>query len=549
MFRKRKKSHERKQYNSGEGNYKGEMKDNMRHGCGTDDGYGTYTFINGDVYTGSWEDDCPNGSGTLKYASGAVYTGEWRDGQRHGKCTFTWTNGDIYEGSFLHDKVQSGKCRYTNDDVYEGGFVGILEEWGGCSFTLLDTGTYTCANGDVYEKKINYGKGRAHGTLKYACGDIYEGNFVDGMPDGEGSLKCKTGDEYAGKWTTGAPHSTIFCKYVNGNIGQEEYEYGKLVSNKLVTVQDLYKLHEDANSKTILRTNNFKGSVNKKDEASKDSRIAYLTEALEQKEEEMAMLCMSRDQETITNYILGPMMRNGISRDESKQERSRRMSKITIALSKANKMKDHEISQLKKELKTREVSWIKPEVATTLVKAIRQKDAELSQLKTKLKHSKKVADDEIFQLNTKLEGSKQVFTNLVSTVKQKDDEISQNVVAIARAIKEKDDEISQLKMLEYSKLIDTVDLTSNQFGTSSSKNPSSSNKSNLAIQHEQNQRMVQVKQEMKDELEEKQEGLDDQVLFTNFLQSKIDELAQLAEAGGVDKSKISEISGRLYSSV
>ena len=64
-----------------------------------------------------------------------------------------------------------------------------------------------------------------------------------------------------------------------------------------------------------------------------------------------------------------------------------------------------------------------------------------------------------------------------------------------------------------------------------------------------NQRMVQVKQEMKDELEEKQEGLDDQVLFTNFLQSKIDELAQLAEAGGVDKSKISEISGRLYSSV
>ena len=85
MFRKRKKSHERKQYNSGEGNYKGEMKDNMRHGCGTDDGYGTYTFINGDVYTGSWEDDCPNGSGTLKYASGAVYTGEWRDGQRHGK--------------------------------------------------------------------------------------------------------------------------------------------------------------------------------------------------------------------------------------------------------------------------------------------------------------------------------------------------------------------------------------------------------------------------------------------------------------------------------
>ena len=113
MFRKRKKSHERKQYNSGEGNYKGEMKDNTRHCSGTDDGYGTYTFINGDVYTGSWEDDCPNGSGTLKYASGAVYTGEWRDGQRHGKCTFDGQMVISMRGVFstIKSRVESAGIR------------------------------------------------------------------------------------------------------------------------------------------------------------------------------------------------------------------------------------------------------------------------------------------------------------------------------------------------------------------------------------------------------------------------------------------------------
>ena len=76
-------------------------------------------------------------------------------------------------------------------------------------------------------------------------------------------------------------------------------------------------------------------------------------------------------------------------------------------------------------------------------------------------------------------------------------------------------------------------------------------KSSLAIQHEQNQKLVQVKEEkiaaettledVREDLEDKQEDVDNQVLYVNFLQSKIDELASVAEAGGADMAKVAEI--------
>ena len=64
-------------------------------------------------------------------------------------------------------------------------------------------------------------------------------------------------------------------------------------------------------------------------------------------------------------------------------------------------------------------------------------------------------------------------------------------------------------------------------------------KSTLAIQHEQNQKLVQVKEEkiaaettledVREDLEDKQEDVNNQVLHVNFLQTKIDELALVAE--------------------
>ena len=129
--------------------------------------------------------------------------------------------------------------------------------------------------------------------------------------------------------------------------------------------------------------------------------------------------------------------------------------------------------------------------------------------------------------------------------------------AVEEVITSKDEEIASLKeSLKNSKPIDVIDLTD----TTSSKLPRTENtpKSALAIQHEQNQKMVKVKEEkiaaetaledVREDLEDNQEDMGRQVLFTNFLQSKIDELAALAEAAGADRARVAEIKGRSYSS-
>ena len=130
---------------------------------------------------------------------------------------------------------------------------------------------------------------------------------------------------------------------------------------------------------------------------------------------------------------------------------------------------------------------------------------------------------------------------------------------LEEVITTKDEEIASLKeSLKNSKPIDVIDLTDD---TTSSKLSQTEDtpKSALALQHEQNQKMAKVKEEkiaaetaledVREDLEDNQEDMGRQVLFTNFLQSKIDELAALAEAAGADRARVAEIKGRSYPSM
>ena len=56
----------------------------------------TYTWPNGDKYTGEWKGDVKHGKGTYFYASGNKYTGEYRNGIKHGYGTF-------YFGEFKYE--------------------------------------------------------------------------------------------------------------------------------------------------------------------------------------------------------------------------------------------------------------------------------------------------------------------------------------------------------------------------------------------------------------------------------------------------------------
>ena len=44
------------------------------------------------------EGDCNNGYGTYTFANGDKYVGEWKDGKQHGQGTFTGTDGTVMKG-------------------------------------------------------------------------------------------------------------------------------------------------------------------------------------------------------------------------------------------------------------------------------------------------------------------------------------------------------------------------------------------------------------------------------------------------------------------
>jgi len=111
-------------------------------------GHGIYTYPNGDVYGGNWQDgmredatgrggyviktgvddveidnwqkgnmeyasyrgcwkkNLPNGQGMMTFENKDRYEGEWMDGKMHGKGMYTWENGDRATGVFVEGEVK-----------------------------------------------------------------------------------------------------------------------------------------------------------------------------------------------------------------------------------------------------------------------------------------------------------------------------------------------------------------------------------------------------------------------------------------------------------
>ncbi len=67
-----------------EGNYDGEYKRAFLGFSKVFHGTGTFTFTDGSLYTGRWEDGKRSGHGVMKWPNGQEYDGEWKDDQCHG---------------------------------------------------------------------------------------------------------------------------------------------------------------------------------------------------------------------------------------------------------------------------------------------------------------------------------------------------------------------------------------------------------------------------------------------------------------------------------
>jgi len=136
-----------------------------------ENGYGVYTWPNGNKYVGEFKDAKINGQGTFTWANGDKYVGEFKDG-KHGQGTFTWTSGNKYIGEYKDGK-QNGLGTYTYGEGDE--YVGQWKD-----DKKSGQGTYTWANGLIWSGEWERGKqkeGRYNTENYYNVEDIFGDNL------------------------------------------------------------------------------------------------------------------------------------------------------------------------------------------------------------------------------------------------------------------------------------------------------------------------------------------------------------------------------------
>jgi hypothetical protein len=62
------------------------------------------TFQNGEVYCGSWLNDCRHGDGVHTFVDGSRYEGVWEQDQLHGRGIFYYSDGSVFAGQFDSNK-------------------------------------------------------------------------------------------------------------------------------------------------------------------------------------------------------------------------------------------------------------------------------------------------------------------------------------------------------------------------------------------------------------------------------------------------------------
>lgn len=143
---------------------------------------------------------------TIRFADG-IYSGVNVDGVRQGYGTFKYNNGDVYTGNWYNNKRSGrGMCKYKNGDSYEG-------DW---KNDTCQDGTLTYANGDEYSGRWKKGKINGRGKYRKADGSTYEGKFKDSKKDGGGLLITATGDTIAGEFKDDNMHGYNYIRLKDG---------------------------------------------------------------------------------------------------------------------------------------------------------------------------------------------------------------------------------------------------------------------------------------------------------------------------------------------
>ena len=194
------------------GVYEGDFKDSKR------EGWGTFTWGNGDTFTGDWSNDHMV-SGTYTFADGREYIGTFEDGAfKDGKYTVPagYKESDI---SWLEVKITDGSVFSIDMSLADGSkYNGLLN----------GAAEVTYPSGSTYSGTMR--NGQRDGTGEYTWlenGTVqarYQGQWVDGAMSGEGTY-----------YYTSEPYPTIQGTFSDGKP-EGVATYSKEADNTFKTV-------------------------------------------------------------------------------------------------------------------------------------------------------------------------------------------------------------------------------------------------------------------------------------------------------------------------
>ncbi len=165
-----------------------------------------------DVQAGCLSGDCYNGSGTFAYIDGSRYEGSFRKGKPHGRGTFHYPNGERYSGEMQAGVPHGRGALYkANGEALEGQwldgeFLGGQNASGkGCISGDCQNGhgTYIFKDGNKYIGSFKNGLPHGRGSVFYANGERYEGEMGKAQFNGYGTLFMKDGSQVSGYWKDG----------------------------------------------------------------------------------------------------------------------------------------------------------------------------------------------------------------------------------------------------------------------------------------------------------------------------------------------------------
>ncbi|MEK8126377.1 stalk domain-containing protein [Paenibacillus filicis] len=174
---------------------------------------GTYTYPNGDIYTGQMAGGKPAGKGKLVDAGGKLlFDGTMAGGvPSEGKYKTYHPNGKVSFDGQIKDGVLSGAGKQYSD-------IGKLVFTGIFAAGERESGTLTEENGDKYTGEFERGEPNGKGKMVYKNGDSYEGNFLNGKREGKGTYTTSKGEKIEGDFQNNLKNGVIRHYDSKGNL-------------------------------------------------------------------------------------------------------------------------------------------------------------------------------------------------------------------------------------------------------------------------------------------------------------------------------------------